>query len=918
MTGSAGAPAPARDHPPPPPPPPHASRGGLLAELGAGAAATALLAWQLRHLLFAPVTRTFGHDFVFWYPVWQFFAEGLSLGELRLWNPLSYGGVPLLPALLQLRAFDPISLLVIAGGGLLTPDLLARYNWDVFLRALLPALASQVFLRRFAEHTLTRVALLLVCVWSSFLLVLLRVPGADQGFLWAPLVGILLYRLVWIGDGRWRIWAGLAIFMGLNWQSYFFAPHALFAVALVLALAVFHGDRARRVLSIPRLLPKACLAALLLAAMAAPLATVARERHELIYLPRVLDTDRPAGKVGPIQYEPLPSPFVREVSLLMPMEFLIQGGTHSTIWNFLQLVTPTGNWYREGGRGWGNPSEAFMYLGLPVYALALLGLVAIGHPLKRVWVTVLAVFGLLMLGPLGGLYSFLAVVFPLVRFTRHTHTYAPYFQLAILFFFVLGADHLLRSLLGRPALAAPALVGASPRRLRRVAVALGVLFLAYLLLVATPASLRVFSLGKAVTPAAIALGLVALWWLGHRLAPMRVFWLLLLGHLAAVPLLLAAPVLIGLHTPPAGGLLPTLGRIALYWLVFLLLPLAIYRAGLGLGARGRGLAAALLFALLAADQCFYLTYSDYPWDWPRPDRLLGTSAEVTRLHFSDTRGLFPAEVERTLVLGQALRYPELLLRQPYLLTAPRDVVLPGAFETSPERVAANLEILRRTKRWNSFYIPRSYFSLLHSEVPAPVLARLWALGEPMLRFAPAYAVAADGELEGLLRHLGPSRGRCLLATTVVLPEEPRALTGPAPSRATGPGPAAECDERALDPTPLTVTRYDANEISLELSAPSPGFVLLSDRFHPRWIARVDGRPVPVLRANGDFKAVLVPAGRHAVTLRFEASLLLIGIGLFGLLGLAALVSAVGLGVRAMWRNLRVLTDTAKRFTTEKD
>jgi hypothetical protein len=71
---------------------------------------------------------------------------------------------------------------------------------------------------------------------------------------------------------------------------------------------------------------------------------------------------------------------------------------------------------------------------------------------------------------------------------------------------------------------------------------------------------------------------------------------------------------------------------------------------------------------------------------------------------------------------------------------------------------------------------------------------------------------------------------------------------------------------------------------------------------------VDDHPAPVLRANGGFKAVSVPAGRHAVTLRFEARLLLIGIGLFSLFGVAALGLAVGLGARALWRDLRVLTD----------
>src|SRR5262249_3323523 len=153
---------------------------------------------------------------------------------------------------------------------------------------------------------------------------------------------------------------------------------------------------------------------------------------------RVLDTSRPPGKVGPIQYEPIPGSSFREVGMMMPYEFLVASGTPSTIWNFVQLVSPTGNWHREGGHGWGNPSEAFMYLGLVVYAAALFGLLAGCHPLKRAWLLVLVVFGLLMLGPLGGLQSFLSFVFLPVRLVRHTHTYTPYFQLALLFFFVLG------------------------------------------------------------------------------------------------------------------------------------------------------------------------------------------------------------------------------------------------------------------------------------------------------------------------------------------------------------------------------------------------------------------------------------------------------------------------------------------------
>jgi hypothetical protein len=48
-----------------------------------------------------------------------------------------------------------------------------------------------------------------------------------------------------------------------------------------------------------------------------------------------------------------------------------------------------------------------------------------------------------------------------------------------------------------------------------------------------------------------------------------------------------------------------------------------------------------------------------------------------------------------------------------------------------------------------------------------------------------------------------------------------------------------------------------------------GLLVLHDLYYPGWTAEIDGRSTPILRAALLFRAVVVPAGRHQVTFRFD-------------------------------------------------
>jgi uncharacterized membrane protein YfhO len=56
----------------------------------------------------------------------------------------------------------------------------------------------------------------------------------------------------------------------------------------------------------------------------------------------------------------------------------------------------------------------------------------------------------------------------------------------------------------------------------------------------------------------------------------------------------------------------------------------------------------------------------------------------------------------------------------------------------------------------------------------------------------------------------------------------------------------------------------------------PTMVLDDETNYPGWVARVDGRPVPILAADYLFRAVAVPAGRHSIEFRYEPRSIKIG------------------------------------------
>lgn len=72
------------------------------------------------------------------------------------------------------------------------------------------------------------------------------------------------------------------------------------------------------------------------------------------------------------------------------------------------------------------------------------------------------------------------------------------------------------------------------------------------------------------------------------------------------------------------------------------------------------------------------------------------------------------------------------------------------------------------------------------------------------------------------------------------------------------------------PEKVTLTRFEPEDIRLEVTAPRAAVLSLALPYFPGWEAKVDGSAAEVLRAYGGLSAVYLPAGEHQVALRYRS------------------------------------------------
>ncbi len=97
-------------------------------------------------------------------------------------------------------------------------------------------------------------------------------------------------------------------------------------------------------------------------------------------------------------------------------------------------------------------------------------------------------------------------------------------------------------------------------------------------------------------------------------------------------------------------------------------------------------------------------------------------------------------------------------------------------------------------------------------------------------------------------------------------------------------------------------------VRVDAEAEGAGLLIVNDAFWPGWTARIDGRPVPILRADALVRAVPWPPARHALEMRYEPTEVRLGLAV----SIAGTFAVAGLLIRLLWIRRRLIAAQSGR------
>jgi hypothetical protein len=68
---------------------------------------------------------------------------------------------------------------------------------------------------------------------------------------------------------------------------------------------------------------------------------------------------------------------------------------------------------------------------------------------------------------------------------------------------------------------------------------------------------------------------------------------------------------------------------------------------------------------------------------------------------------------------------------------------------------------------------------------------------------------------------------------------------------------------------LDVVQDEPEHLAIQVSLDEPGILVLADSIYPDWHVTINARPAKIMRANHNFRAVVIPPGDHLVEFNYD-------------------------------------------------
>jgi len=860
--------------------------GHVLIELITACLTLGFLIFKFRPLLLFKGT-ILTHDHFFWgYPVFQYFAENLINGHFPLWNPFSHGGEPFYPLLLQLRLLEPITLLTVYLMKWVTTDLVLMYNWTHFNQNMFMILGVYLLLRKIACNILIRVSLIPILLSFTFMFSSFRQPAVIYQFLYVPYIISFLFRIVIKRDYRWFNWLFLGSLIGLNWQSYYFSGVWIIILFFILGVSIFRRVDLKALWHDHKKNLNLFTTALIIVLMMLPNIVVLLDKNQYVFPARMVPADYqklpPMG--GPYQFES--KSLTSSAGILMPYVMIEFAGSFASIWDFIQVIYPEGNWAISSRSNWltklGNPSEIYFYIGMLPWVIAIIGFAYGRHKSKKIWVVMSLGLGFLLLGPSGGLHRILYYLFPPLWFVRHTHSFVLFFVLTLLYFYVIGFNYTMLVWKDRLSSHGESFKLQKNSEIKnehividsvRFYASLFIYTCSYIGCLYAAAHLNrsqanyiflivclLFIIGRYSFLMIGKRGLVLGSTVGHILS-------LLIFHFE-------------FKLDPSEFIIKVIFIIIMPCGFFLL-----FKSHRGtFGSKYCEPILIIIFVMsLTGDIIHHLEITKGLYrTLLHPAKMFHfkTSVQAPRLTKNRRALLFPY-----LVAGQSMRYISLILREPHAFS-PVESIKKQSFDADM-KIIDPFEAAFSGRRWNSFLLPHHYFSFIHADIPFLAMKEMFAIEKPLFQFKEKVIFSSDENFFSYLNKLKSEEILQLFKKCVFVSPSDKTGSSDNPDHAFAYGeresfPLVSKEDigRVKSDFSYVINEFGANSVEVTIVTDSRGALYWADGFDKRWHVYINGKKEHVYRANVNFKAVIVPKSNSTIRFVYKHNFFMISVWVF--------------------------------------